>query len=458
MLRKKLAAFSSAVFGLMAFNSTPINVLAKDSGVMRDMTTMEIVEDMGIGINLGNTFESSGDWIKQWGDGTPNSYETAWGSPTITQAMIQGYADEGFGALRVPVAWSNMMNDDGTYTVNAEYMARVHQVIDWALDTDMYVIVNQHWDGGWMGDLPNDHDNVMKKYTTIWSQICDEFADYGDKLIFESQNEDLGWNDIWNQWSQNGDKNRAYAYCNEVNQAFVDLVRASGGNNAKRHLLISGYFTAIDLTCDPLFEMPDDPAERCAVSVHYYSPSTFAILEEDADWGKSSYTWGSDAEYAQLAKEIDMLVPAFVDKGIPVIIGEFGCPTRNKEPESVRRYLSAVCEEALKRKGICPMLWDTTNLHYNRGTCQLIDRQLHENFVSYIEEYRPERQKAPEKVKGDVNGDSSFNVSDVVLLQRWLLGTPDTVLADWQAADLCNDEKLDVFDLVMMRRLLIEKG
>ena len=452
---KLFRVISAAVMIVPMIGNIPHTAFAKDSGIMREMSTMEIVEDMGIGINLGNTFESSGDWIRQWGDGTPNSYETAWGSPTITQAMIQGYADEGFGALRVPVAWSNMMADDAKYTVNADYMKRVHQVIDWALDTGMYVIVNQHWDGGWMGNLPNDHDNVMRKYTVIWSQICDEFADYGDKLIFESQNEDLGYNDIWNQWSQNGDKARAYGYVNEVNQAFVDLVRASGGNNAKRHLLISGYYTAIDLTCDPLFQMPDDPAGRCAVSVHYYSPSTFAILEEDADWGKSSYTWGSDAEYAQLRKEIDMLVPAFTEKGIPVIIGEFGCPTRNKEPESVRRYLSAVVEESLKRSGICPMLWDTTNLHYSRVTNQLIDRQLHENYLSYLAAYRPEKQTDPAVETGDVNGDGTVNLADVILLQKYLLTEGALTAEQADLADLNSDGRLNAIDLTLLKRMLI---
>ena len=452
---KLFRLITAAVMIAPMINSIPQTAFAKDSGIMREMSTMEIVEDMGIGINLGNTFESSGDWIRQWGDGTPNSYETAWGSPTITQAMIQGYADEGFGALRVPVAWSNMMADDGRYTVNADYMKRVHQVIDWALDTGMYVIVNQHWDGGWMGNLPNNHDNVMRKYTVIWSQICEEFADYGDKLIFESQNEDLGWNDIWNQWTKQGDKARAYGYVNEVNQAFVDLVRASGGNNAKRHLLISGYYTAIDLTCDPLFQMPDDPTGRCAVSVHYYSPSTFAILEEDADWGKSAYTWGSDAEYAQLRKEIDMLVPAFTEKGIPVIIGEFGCPTRNKEPESVRRYLSAVAEESLKRSGICPMLWDTTNLHYSRETNQLIDRQLHENYLSYLAAYRPEKQTEPVVQKGDVNGDGTVNIADVVMLQKYLLATGTLTAEQAELADLSTDGRLNAVDLTLLKRMLL---
>ena len=295
MFKKIISTSLSAAFAASLIGSASAADISA-APAMRDMTTMEIISDMGIGINLGNTFESSGDWIEQWGDGTPNAYETAWGSPTVTEDLIKGYAAEGFDSLRIPVAWSNMMSKDGSYTISDKYMARVKQVTDWALDADLYVIVNLHWDGGWLEKLPTDHDNIMKKYNAIWTQVSDEFKDYGDKLIFESQNEELGWNDVWNQWSgsTNG-KAESFGYVNEVNQSFVDIVRNSGGNNAQRHLLISGYNTSIDLTCDPLFKMPADPANRCAVSVHYYTPSTFTILTEDADWGKSAYTWGSDA-------------------------------------------------------------------------------------------------------------------------------------------------------------------
>ncbi|WP_294442909.1 glycoside hydrolase family 5 protein [Ruminococcus flavefaciens] len=295
MFKKIISTSLSAAFAASLIGSASAADISA-APAMRDMTTMEIASDMGIGINLGNTFESSGDWIEQWGDGTPNAYETAWGSPTVTEDLIKGYAAEGFDSLRIPVAWSNMMSKDGSYTISDKYMARVKQVTDWALDADLYVIVNLHWDGGWLEKLPTDHDNIMKKYNAIWTQVSDEFKDYGDKLIFESQNEELGWNDVWNQWSgsTNG-KAESFGYVNEVNQSFVDIVRNSGGNNAQRHLLISGYNTSIDLTCDPLFKMPADPANRCAVSVHYYTPSTFTILTEDADWGKSAYTWGSDA-------------------------------------------------------------------------------------------------------------------------------------------------------------------
>ncbi|MBR1592477.1 MAG: cellulase family glycosylhydrolase [Ruminococcus sp.] len=441
----------------MIFSSFPAvpadGAYAADNGAMRDITTTELIQDMGIGINLGNTFESCGDWIAQWGDGTPNAYETAWGSPTVTEEIIRGYAQEGFGTLRVPVAWSNMMADDGTYTINNDYKSRVKQVIDWALDSDMYVIMNLHWDGGWLENLPSDHDNCMKKYTAIWTQLCDEFGEYGDHLIFESQNEELGWQSVWNRWGGTEGKDVSFGYCNEVNQTFVDIVRNSGGNNAQRHLLISGYGTDIELTCDPMFKMPDDPAGRCAVSVHYYTPAGFAILEEDADWGKASSTWGTDSDYSELNSNFDKLKDTFTSKGIPVIVGEYGCPKKNKEEESVRRFLTSVCEAALSRGGICPVLWDITDLHYDRSAYKLSDTSLKAQFDALREKYLPEKQTEKiTAVEGDVNADGEFNIADIVMLEKFLVERGE--LTDSQAADLCNDGVIDVFDMIMMRKLI----
>ena len=142
---KNAKALSVATACSLTMISLPqMDMKISAAGTMRDISTMEVVEEMGIGINLGNTFESCGDWIAQWGDGTPNSYETAWGSPTITQDMIEGIADAGFGVVRIPVAWSNLMATDGTYTISKAYEARVKEVVEWALDTNMYVIMNLH--------------------------------------------------------------------------------------------------------------------------------------------------------------------------------------------------------------------------------------------------------------------------------------------------------------------------
>ena len=445
-LKAVLSIAVSAVLSASFLSGAGTASLAVKNESMRDMTTMDIIADMGIGINLGNTFESCGDWINQWGDGTPNAYETAWGSPTVTKELIQGYADAGFGVVRVPVAWSNMMADDGTYTISPDYLARVTQVVDWALEADLYVIINLHWDGGWLENLPTDHDECMRKYTAIWTQVSDAFSDYGDYLMFESQNEELGWSSVWNQWGGTSGKEESYGYVNEVNQTFVDIVRSSGGNNGKRHLLISGYNTDITLTCDPLFHMPNDPAGRCALSVHYYTPAGFAILTKDESWGKASSTWGTDADYKELNYYMDMLDARYSSQGIPVIIGEYGCPKENKEEESVRRFITGVCEAALSRGGICPVLWDVTGQHYDRKTYKMTDSTLNSQLLEIRDKY------AVKVVSGDVNSDAQFSVADLVMMQNFLLG--DGTLSDWKCGDLYADGKIDIFDMIMMRRLL----
>ena len=411
---------------------------AADSS-MRDMTTMEIVRDMGIGINLGNTMEACGDWIaevdKQWGDGilTVQEYETAWGSPVVTKAMIQGMADEGFGVVRVPVAWSNLMGEN--YKINEDLDARVHEIVDWVIESDMYCIINIHWDNGWVNTFPDNKDECMKRYKVMWEQISDSFKDYGDKLMFESQNEELGWESVWNPWGSTDGKAESYALVNEINQKFVDTVRNSGGNNPERHLLISGYNTGFDRTCDPLFKMPNDPANRMAVSVHYYTPAGFAILEDkDETWAKARSTWGTDEDIRELDYNMDMMKQGFIDKGIPVIVGEYGCPTKGKEADSVRLFLSTVCKAAYDR-GLCPVLWSTPGGHYNRDTCKLEDQQLKKLF-NEISGFEPKATTTTttnvtttstvsttivkDTVYGDANCDGGVDMADVVLIMQSL--------------------------------------
>lgn len=341
---------------------------------MSEKTTMEIVQDMGLGINLGNTFEACGDWIDS---SSVTNYETAWGSPVIAKATIQGYADAGFGVLRVPVAWSNMMQVD--YTIHPDYMARVREIVDWAIDADLYVILNIHYDSGWWTDfaVPEKKDECMKKYTRIWEQITDQFQDYGEKLMFESLNEEGCWDSLWNRYSgQTEGKAEAFGLLNEINQTFVDLVRDSGGNNAKRHLLIAGYATDITLTCDAEFKMPDDPKNRCAVSVHYYTPPTFCILDKDADWGKAKSEWGSPRDLQELEQQMNLLKTTFLDKGIPVIVGEYGVAARkNKTAATINLYLTTVAEK-MYDMGMCPVLWDCEGDWYQRETQTFLDEEL----------------------------------------------------------------------------------
>ena len=341
-----------------------------DSSAMRDMTTQELIEDMGLGINLGNTFEATGSWV---GGTTVSAFERCWGSPIITEEMIKGIKDGGFGVVRLPANWSNLMSDD--YTISPEFDARIHEVVDWILDNDMYVILNMHHET-WIADMPTNEEECLTHYSRLWEQITESFKDYDDHLMFESLNEEGGWDSVWNQYGSSTEgKAEAFGYLNKLNQTFVDIVRASGGNNKKRHLLIAGYYTNIEHTCDELFVMPTDPENRLAVSVHYYEPSTLMILEADADWGKAKTDWGSESDIAKLNSLLDLMKTTFTDKGIPVIVGEYGCFGKNKTQEVKRAYMVDVCRETYIR-GMLPVLWDTQNTFYNRITQTYNDEEM----------------------------------------------------------------------------------
>ena len=349
-----------------------------EANTMRDITTMELVKEMGYGINLGNTFEACGDWINSE---SADNYIKAWGSPIITKEIIETYAGAGFGVLRIPVAWSNMMEKDGTYTISPEYMARVKEAVDWTLESGMYAIINIHWDSGWLNSLPDDVEGTIDRFTIMWTQIAKAFEDYPDKLMFECQNEELGWESIWNPWSGKEDeKKESFALANRVNQVFVDTIRSGGGNNPLRHLLISGYNTDIDRTCDPLFEMPEDPAGRMAISVHYYTPSTLCILDKDASWGKARTEWGNEKDIAELNKYMNMLKETFIDKGIPVIVGEYGCFGNNKERE-VKENWTLTVSKAMYEIGACPVLWDTPGDECDRANAVFRDPEFIEELI-----------------------------------------------------------------------------
>ena len=386
-MKKLTALLLSATAGITMITGCAENAGTsgdKGSGMytMYGLTTQEFVTEIGAGINLGNTFESCGAWIDSE---SVTNFETGWGSPVVTKELIQGYKNEGFGALRVPVAWSNMMLEN--YQIHPDYLARVKEVVEWALEADLAVILNIHWDSGWWENFPTDKENCMEKYTSIWTQLCEAFGEYGDKLMFESLNEEAGWSSIWDRYTGTDEqKAESYALVNEINQTFVDLVRASGGNNAERHLLIAGYITDVSLTCDPLYKMPEDPAGKCAVSVHYYTPATYCILKQDADWGMAKKAWGSPRDYNELETNMDLLYDTFVSKGVPVIIGEYGVETANKEADNVKLFLSAVSTEARERD-MCPVLWDITNVFYDRYTFQMVEEysDLNEMLTAAVE-------------------------------------------------------------------------
>ncbi|WP_432628638.1 glycoside hydrolase family 5 protein, partial [Brotaphodocola sp.] len=320
------------------------------NGVVREMSSQDLVYDMGLGYNIGNTFDSIGSWITET---TAWDHQRGWGNEPVNQTYIRKIREGGFKTVRLPVSWANWLDGD---QINPEYMAAVQTVVDWILEEDMYVILNIHHDSGaadisWVRNITKDHDGTLNRYKSVWNQIAENFKDYGDHLIFESMNE-VEFPGVT--------MSKQYELLNEVNQTFVDTVRATGGNNAKRHLLIAGYNTDIRNTSDSRFHMPEDPVGRCILSIHYYSPSPFCVAEHNVDWCTPATTWGSEEEIAQVYSDLDILAENFLSKGVPVIIGEYGVLTEdNKEKDSIHKYLRQV-PEIILQYGMCPVLWDTS--------------------------------------------------------------------------------------------------
>ncbi|NMB33495.1 MAG: cellulase family glycosylhydrolase, partial [Clostridium sp.] len=423
-------------------------------------TAEEMLVDMGIGWNLGNTLEACGDWIN---GKTVRDYETAWGNIITTQSIIDGIKEAGFRTVRIPVAWSNLMEQD--YTINQGLLERVREVVDYCSNSGLYAIVNIHWDGGWFENFATDYDESMRKYRLIWTQVSNYFKDYPNNLIFESLNEEGCWDNIWNRYSGDTGQNkvRAYNILNDMNQEFVDIVRASKGKNATRCLLIAGYATDIDLTCDDCFRMPQDNiSKKLMISVHYYTPSTFTILSEDASWGKSARTWGTAAEINQVTTDFQKMKRKFRDKGVPVIIGEYSTVLQNKEHESVVRYISTVCEVAYDM-GFCPVFWDNGE-YYSREQKRFRDPDVADIFLEYKDDIKVtptpvEPTPSPGNIlKGDLDGDGVIDSMDLVYMKKYLLKTVnDFPSADGKyAADLDANGSVDSMDLTILKRYLLK--
>lgn len=350
-----------------------------DGSIQHDLTALELSKLMGNGINLGNTMEAYGHTSLSV-DSEPVLFETMWGQPETTQLMIDGMKEAGFDSIRIPVAWTNAMDyDNDDFTIQAAYLDRVEEIVNYALNDDMYVIINDHWDGSWWGMFGSaseeTREKAMKMYKSMWTQICERFGKYSDRLIFESANEELG--DRLNDTDVAADSGtlnviECYEKTNEINQTFVDLVRGTGGNNAERFLLIAGYNTDIDCTCDDKFKMPTDTADhKLLLSVHYYTPWDYCGTEAVSQWGNKL---NLDEQNDQLAK-----LTKFTDEGYGVIIGEYAVALKNGE---TKKDTDKFIENFLDNCDIynyVPMLWDCSSL-YKRLEHKITDETIAKLF------------------------------------------------------------------------------
>lgn len=376
------------VSNLTAEHKSANGITTKDNGQMREnLTAAQLMKFMGQGWNLGNTLESCGKDLPA--SYQPTDYETFWGQPVTTQKMIDGIHSYGVNTVRIPVAWSNMISNDGKYTINDAYFNRVEEVINYVLNNEMYAIVNIHYDGDWWGQFGDADEKVREqawaKYESFWNQIANRYKEYSDRLIFESANEELGerLNDNWA--TQNGKSGvltteEQYKVTNEINQKFVEIVRGTGGNNTYRHLLIAGFDTDVDKTCDSRYVMPKDTVTengtaKLSVSVHYYSPSIYCIATSATNsWGFTD-TWGTDADVKEMHDTLDKL-KKFTKEGYGVIIGEYGPQSSSKD--GVPKFIEEVMTYGAK-SGFVPVIWEV-GAFYNKATGEMKFKDVAEVF------------------------------------------------------------------------------
>ena len=362
-----------------------VNQAAGTSGDM-NLSAAEVAKLMCPGWNLGNTMEGGSNSNNWKNAGT--SGETSWQGTLTTQQIIDMVKAQGFKSVRIPCAWvMGHITDEANCTIDPAWMKRVKEVVGYCLSSGLYVIINQHWDGGWIehdGFTANtDVNTKTAQLTKIWTQIATEFRDYDEHLLFGGLNEPgVGGKATDDGAIISADKmaDRLVTYEN----AFIQAVRATGGNNAQRVLIVQGPNTNIDNTCDNNYisRISDTATHRLMMEVHFYDPYQFTGLEADADWGKMFYYWGknntgADADRTTPTKWNEDYVSAqmkkmktnFVDKGFPVLIGEFGANQRfapgkdATHDASIKAYYKAVTKYAIDN-GCVPMVWDTNNTTY----------------------------------------------------------------------------------------------
>ena len=358
------AAGAVVVTGLYPnYNTNPI----ADDATGMESTAAQLAAKMKLGWNIGNTLEAIGS-------------ETAWGNPKVTKALIDLVKANGFNAIRIPCAWNQYANAT-TAKINETWLARVKEVVQYCVDNDMYVIVNIHWDGGWLEEncteAKKEANNAKQK--AFWEQIATNLRGFDEHLLFASANE------------PHVDDAIQMAVLNSYHQTFINAVRSTGGKNAFRTLIVQGPATDIEKTNKLMTTLPTDKvANRMMAEVHFY-PYQFCLMDKDADWGKMFYYWGVGnhsttdttrnptwGEETDVDKFFLSMKLQFVNQGIPVILGEFGAIRRDLTGDALTLHLksrAAFLKYVVMRakvNGLIPFYWDAGNMGVN--TMSLFNR------------------------------------------------------------------------------------
>ena len=392
-----------------------INVQALSGDTLKNADTEAILEDMGLGWNLGNSLDATG--------GSGLDTETSWSNPKTTQALIDKVKSLGFNTVRVPVSWGKHVSGDN-YTIDSAWLARVKEVVDYCYKNDMYVILNIHHDtkssasASGAGYYPRSsaYSSSEKFVTSVWSQVAEYFKDYDYHLIFETLNEPrligTGYEWWFSKWNIPSEVKDAIDCINKLNQKAVDTIRNTGSNNRGRLIMCPGYDASIDGATVSGFKLPTDISgnkNRIAVSVHAYSPYNFAM--NVGSGSTSTYTSSIKNELQDL---FSTLKSNFRDKGIPVVIGEFGSTDKNNTAERVKW---ATDYTALAKKNNIPcVLWDNNAFAVYNGNSIVLNSEYHgyinrkNNTVTSPAKDVIEALMKPYGKKADLNCSSSVTI------------------------------------------------
>jgi aryl-phospho-beta-D-glucosidase BglC (GH1 family) len=360
------------------YPSYNISPLPPDTNGMNS-TAQEIASKIVLGWNLGNSLEATGG-------------ETAWGNPKVTKAFIDFVKQSGFNAIRIPCSWNQYMANSSTAQIKTDWLNRVKEVVQYCIDNDMYVLLNIHWDGGWLENnctLAKQEENIAKQ-KAFWEQIATHLRDFDKHLMFASANE------------PNVSDATQMKVLLSYHQTFIDAVRSTGGKNKYRILVIQGPSTDIEKTNNLMSTLPyDSVPNKLMVEIHYYTPWNFCGLTEDASWGKMFYYWGKGfhsitdternatwGEESTVDSNFSLMKRKFVDKGIPVILGEYAVTRRSSLTGDAlalhlasRAYFYEYVTKQAKANGILPFYWDnggTGNYGcgiFNRTNNTVFDKQ-----------------------------------------------------------------------------------
>ena len=333
-----------------------------------DITATELVAKIRVGWNLGNTLDCSDlSWLGN--NPSVSAMEKAWGNPVTTQANIAAIKNAGFNVIRIPVSWNKVV--DANYNIRADWMARVTEIVNYAVANDMYIVLNTHHDEGIFKFTNAQKAASLNAFKKIWEQIAYNFRNYNEKLIFEGLNEPRTKGSP-NEWSGGTAEERSVL--NEHYQLFVNTVRASGGNNDKRILMVNTYgASGVGVAMDGLIIPTDTKPNKIIASIHVYAPYDFALNENSPvnTWSASNY-WDT----SPITGPLDYAYNKFVKNNIPVIVGEFGA--LDKKNESTRAAWAEYYVSYAISKGIKCIIWD------DGGNLKLLNRNNNTFFFPEI--------------------------------------------------------------------------